>query len=259
MAGQKFPGVVLQPADWHGAVFGDKWVATAYHFYNVPLGTEPAGNLDHAGFVKRLFSDASCGTRQLFTYDFDRHSADIRRYAHLVTGEPGETEIAVLCPTTLYRLGGDLRPTISWSNQLRDLSDFDVLDELLVLDGALRNDRYKVLVLFQADFIDQPVLDKIDSFIAGGGTVLVAGRTVPRNVDGQPWRQQKVAYRRGATLAHFKKLADANKFRGYDGLADGVWTTRRGTQLIMLNTTAKPVVVSGTEIPPHEIATKKLP
>ena len=83
MAGEKYPGVVLQPADWHGAYFGDKWLATAYHFYGVPLGTEPSGTLDHNGFVKRLFSDASCGTRQLFTYEFDQHSADIRKYAHL--------------------------------------------------------------------------------------------------------------------------------------------------------------------------------
>jgi len=252
-------GITMQPADCHGAYFGDKWVGTSYQFYGVPLATEPASLLDEKAFTRRMFSDASAGAAQHFTYEFDRHAANIRKYIHLYTGKPGDTEIAVLCPTTLYRLGGDLRPTISWSNQLRDLSDFDVLDELLVLDGALRNDRYKVLVLFQADFIDQPVLDKIDSFIAGGGTVLVAGRTVPRNVDGQPWRQQKVAYRRGATLAHFKKLADANKFRGYDGLADGVWTTRRGTQLIMLNTTAKAVVAQDVEIPAHEIATKNLP
>src|SRR5207244_11749772 len=28
-------GIVLQPADWRGACFGDKWVATAYRFYGV--------------------------------------------------------------------------------------------------------------------------------------------------------------------------------------------------------------------------------
>jgi hypothetical protein len=261
MAGENFPaGIVLQPADWHGAYFGDKWIATAYHFYHVTLGTEPSGGLDKNGFVKRIFSDASCGTRQLFTYEFDQHSADIRKYAHLVTGVPGETEVAVLCPTTVYRLGGDLKPTIEWSNKLRDLTDFDVLDELLVLDGALKTDRYKILVMFQADYIDQPILDRIDSFIANGGTVLIAGPTVPQNVEGKLWSQPKALYARGGRLLEqFKKLADANKYRGYDTAADGVWTTRRSAQLIMLNTTAKPVVAQGIEIPAHEIATKNLP
>ena len=259
MAGEKFPGVVLQPADWHGAYFGDKWIATAYHFYNVPLSTEPSDNLDKTGFIKRLFSDASCGTKQLFTYEFDKHSADIRRLAHLITGVPGETETAVFCPTTLYRLGGDLKPTITWSHRLRDLTDFDVLDELLILDGALKPDRYKVLVLFQGDFIDQPVLDRLDAYIAAGGRVLVAGRTAPRNLDGQLWQQKKVAYARTPVIEQFKKLADTHKFRGYDGASDGVWTTRRGRQLIMLNTTAKAVVAQEVEIPAHEIATKNLP
>ena len=266
MAGENFPsggaggagGVVLQPADWQGKYFGDKWVATAYQFYHVPLGTEPAGGLDHNGFVTRLFSDASCGTKQLFTYEFDQHADDIRKYAHLVTGVPGETEVAVLCPTTFYRLGGDLKPTIEWSRKLRDLSDFDVLDELLILDGALRNERYKILVCFQADYIDKPVLDRIDSFIAGGGIVLVAGQTVPQNVEGKPWPQPKVIYGRAKPLDQFRKLADANNFRGYDTAADGVWTTRRNDQLIMLNTAAKPVSVQGMEIPPHQIATMKM-
>jgi hypothetical protein len=160
----------------------------------------------------------------------------------------------------LYRLGGDLKPTIEWSAKLRDLTDFDVLDELLVLDGALKPDRYKILVMFQADYIDQPVLDRIDSFIQAGGTVLIAGPTVPQNVEGKLWTQPKVIYARGGrTLEQFKKLADANKYRGYDTAADGVWTTRRNDQLIMLNTTAKSVSAAGMEIPAHEIATKNLP
>jgi hypothetical protein len=60
---------------------------------------------------------------------------------------PGETDIAVYCPTTLYRLGSDLKPTIDSARQLRDLCDYDVLDELLIDDGAL-NEKYKMLVMF---------------------------------------------------------------------------------------------------------------
>src|SRR5439155_4875812 len=139
-------GIVLQPADWRGACFGDKWVATAYRFYGVTLSTEPAGALGHGDFIKSLFSDMDCGARQVFTYDCEKHADDVRRYVHLVTGQSGETETAVLCPTTLYRLGGDLSPTIRQSDRLRDVANFDVLDELLIADGALRADRYKILL-----------------------------------------------------------------------------------------------------------------
>ena len=91
------------------------------------------------------------------------------------------------------------------------------------------------------------------------GQLHVAGSTVPQNVDGKRWSQKKVIYGRGRTLEQFKKLADANKFRGYDGVADGVWTTRRGQQLILLNTTAKPIVAQDVKIPAHEIETKTVP
>ena len=61
----------------------------------------------------------------------------MQKYVHLITGKPGETEVAVYCPTTLYRLGGNLQPTIKAAYPLRDLCEFDVLDETLINDGAL--------------------------------------------------------------------------------------------------------------------------
>jgi hypothetical protein len=164
--------IVLQPADCAGAVFGDKWIGTAYQFYGVKECTEPAGDLDQKGFVRRMFSDAACGAAQLFSYQFEQHAPDIRQYVHLFTGRPGETQIAVYCPTTLYRLGGNLDPTIQAAYPLRDLCDFDVLDELLIADNALTPKRYQALLIFQADIVDQPILDKIDAYRRAGGKVI---------------------------------------------------------------------------------------
>jgi hypothetical protein len=245
-------GIVLQPADWHGAYFGDKWVATAYHFYGVPLGTEPAGGLDHNGFVKRLFSDASCGTKQLFTYEFDQHVDDIHQYARLVTGKPGDVQLAVLCPTTLYRLGGDLSPTIRYANDLRDIADFDVLDELLIADGALKLDKYKALIVFQADFIEKSVLEKIDKFAKQGGAILVAGKNPIRNVEGENWEPAaNLVYTAGKMLPQLTKIAPTLGIT-LDP-ADGVWTTRRGSQVIHFNGGDKPVKAGDVEVPPHAI------
>jgi hypothetical protein len=254
-------GIVLQPADWRGAYFGDKWVATAYHFYGVTLSTEPAGGMDHHAFLLSLFSDAACGARQLFTYDFPTHGADIEKYAHLITGQPGETQVAILCPTTLYRLGGDLSPTINFARQFRDLSDYDVLDELLVADGALTTDKYKAMIVYQGDFIDQPILDKMEAYLHAGGTILLAGSDPPANLDGQVWKPKldpekdgKLIYCGHRLIERFKRFAQSHHLKGYDGKQDGVWTCRRGDVMFMLNRTDKAVKVGETSIAPRELS-----
>ncbi|HVV01773.1 MAG TPA: family 14 glycosylhydrolase, partial [Verrucomicrobiae bacterium] len=251
--------IVLQPADCQGAVFGDKWAATAYQYYGVKECTEPAGNLDDKAFARRMFSDASCGASQFFTYEFEKHAPAIQKYAHLLTGKPGETQVALYCPTTLYRLGGDLSPTIRAADSLRDICDFDVLDELLITDGALTTNRYKALVVFQADFTDQPVLDRFDSFVAAGGKIIIIGDGKLKNVGGVEWKGNPRAGRvtKSATASGWQ--ADLAKqltgLKGVDGKADGLWSCRRADQIMIFNSTNKPVKsdVAGLEIQPHAI------
>jgi len=239
-------GIVLQPADCQGAIFGDKWVGTAYQFYGVTLSTEPAGGLKHNDYVRRMFSDASAGAAQHFTYEFTEHVPDIQKYIDLYTGKPGDTQVAVYCPTTLYRLGGDLEPTIRSSNKLRQAADFDVLDELLINDGAL-DERYKLLVVFQGDVVDQPILDAITAWAQKGRVVLLSESAKVSNVDGQPWdllgaRNPRaiVAKRGGLTKEVETRFKD---LKGVFTAGPGVWTTQRGGQIFMLNTTDKPVEV----------------
>ena len=253
--------VVLQPADCQGAVFGDKWVGTAYQFYGVKECTEPAGGLDARGFARRMFSDASSGASQLFTYEFESHAADIRKYVHLFTGKSGETDVAVLCPTTLYRLGGTVQPTIDAAYTLRDLCEFDVLDELLIADGALTKKRYRALLLFQADIIDQPILDKIDAFRRAGGKVIGVGASPILNVDGRPWPAAARLTRVPAVDKDHQWLKALSMqvagYKGVDGQLDGLWTSRRGGQLFVFNSTDKPVEmklpVQSTTIAPFTI------
>lgn len=246
--------VVLQPADCHGAIFGDKWMGTAYRFYGIKECTEPAGNLDTNGFVRRMFSDASCGASQLFTYEFERHAANIQKYIHLYTGQPGETEVAVYCPTTLYRLGGNLQPTIKASQALRDLCEFDVLDELLIVDGALSTNRYRALLLFQPEIIDAPILRELDAFARAGGKLLVFGNASIRDVAGETWpRAEKLKRVADPTSGREWLNALSRELTGYqgvDGQLDAVWTCRRGGQLFLFNSSRRPVevVVAGAPV-----------
>ena len=266
-------GIVLQPADCQGACFGDKWVGTAYKFYGVTLSTEPAGGLDKNGFTRRMFSDASCGAKQLFTYEYTAHVPEIQKYIHLYTGEMGDTDVAVLCPTTLYRLGGDLGPTISESAKLRDLTDYDVLDELLITDGALDRGRYSKLVILQGDFIDQPILDRIEKWVRRGGTLVIASGKPVCNVEGDVWSHSAsagtVKLGKGSVAclrakkenapAYDELYSQARSLLGADGTFDGVWTTKRGSETLILNQTDKLVMckvagkTSEVEVAPHSI------
>lgn len=273
-------GIILQPADCGGYVFGDEWADTAYRYYHVPFSTEPAESLDHPRFLKRLFSDASGGATQFFTYEFDAHAADLQKNAALLTGEAAETSVAVYCPTTLYRLGGDLQPTIQSATHLRSCTAYDVLDELLITDGAL-SDRYKALIMFQGDFIDQPILDRLQHWIEAGGTLLLPASLSPRNVAGQPWppianhpadRDYPLGHGRiirldtnPKGLIHIEsirsRLHDLNGVLNIPATLDGTWTTRRRNQILVLNPTTRPVHHalaaspngSSIDIPPGEL------
>jgi hypothetical protein len=238
-------GVVIQPADCQGAAFADKWMGTAYQFYGVKECTEPATALDQPTFIRRLFSDASSGASQFFTYEFEQHADDIHKYIHLIRGKPGETQVAVYCPTTLYRLGANLWFTVQASNEMRDLCEYDVLDELLIRDGALTTQRYKALVIYQAEFVDDPVLAKFDAFVRAGGRVVIVGTTPVQNIAGRKWARLEKAERiaqRSKGKEWLDELAKALRgLGGVDGKLDGVWTSRRGKQVIAYNSTTKPV------------------
>lgn len=254
--------IVLQPADCGGAVFGDKWMGTAYQFYGVTECTEPAGGLDDKMFVQRMFSDASSGARQLFTYEFEQHSAAIQKYVHLFTGKPGETEVAVYCPTTLYRFGESLDPTVQSGYPLRDLCEFDVLDEALISDGALNAKRYKSLLIFQTDIIDQNIIDAFDKFSRKGGKIHIIGNGEITNVEGKQWKPKPGTVLHTVALnkdrAWLKQLRDQlTGLKGVDGKLDGLWTCRRGNQLFVYNSGNKLVEMSfdneTAKIEPHTI------
>jgi hypothetical protein len=250
--------IVLQPADCGGAVFGDKWMGCAYQFYGVTECTEPAGNLDEKLFVQRMFSDASCGARQFFTYEFEKHNASMQKYVHLMTGKPGDTQVAVYCPTTLYRFGESLDATVQSGYPLRDLCEFDVLDEVLINDGALNAKRYKALIVFQGDVVEQNILDSLGKFLSKGGKLIVVGNDPIKNIEGAEWKPKHGAIVHTAALAKdrawLKDLqGELAGLKGVDGKLDGLWTCQRGSETFVYNSGNKPVEIQTTTIQPHTI------
>ncbi len=195
--------VRLQFADSQGGYFADKWMTTLCKFKQVEFHTEAAGWLDQISFLRRCFSDASCGASGLFTYQLNQHLPAAQRYAHLYTGQAGVTDVACFLPTTWYLLGGDVSQSIILGTALREITDFDVADEVLLAEGLL--DQYRVLILLQSGVLGDEALSTLEEWVKCGGLLIwwsggelsdVSGRPasllnpVPRlEVAGKSWQE----------------------------------------------------------------------
>lgn len=264
----------LQPADCHGRPFGDRWYGTAYRFYGTPLTTEPAGNLDRKGFLRRVFMDACNGASEMFTYEWDLHKEDARKWIHLYRGIASTTDVAVLCPTTWYRMNGDVWPAIRTADSLRDVTDFEVADELLVKDDYLQKSRTRVLIWTHGPVTERVVLAKVLDWVEAGGILVAGMSSAPTDVEGRDDLGSRLfgdgskAFNfvgKGLVLrypseaepgdAGFRRLVvDAvyhpERYRPglkgtseIDGVADGVWTAAFPDRLLMFNNSDKPATV----------------
>lgn len=287
MAGAK--RIPLQSADSHGAYWADKWTSTAYAFYGVPYRTEAAGGLDSDAFIQRTFTDISCGASRLFSYELDKHMPTCVRYLPLFTGERGKTDVALLAPTTLYYLGGDVVPAIAAGMQLRDYFDYDVLDELLIEDGALERGRYRVLIAAHCPVLEADTLERIRQWNDRGGLLIWAAegpvQTVEGDTDlwinsatpegqrfGKGWvfrtapAVESLAAASQRIVYHSDTLPDGPPpMPLFDGQGDNVWTTERAHEVLFLNLgteivektiiwDSKPTTVA---LPPKEIVITK--
>lgn len=218
-------GVGLQPADAHGAVFGDKWIYTAYRQYGIPFSSETAGAIDRNGQVRRIFSDVSAGAMQLFTYEYgEKHAPVVQDYIHLYQGRYPKIEVAVYAPITDYRLGENLGATFAGAEALRDLLDFDVLDEALIRDGFLSH--YSHLVVFQAKWMERGVMERIDEWTKSGGVTLSFCDNETKTVE----EDRSIAFthqRPHEILKNPKEFEAVGKLlpQGPDMRMDGLWVT----------------------------------
>jgi hypothetical protein len=131
----------------------------------------------------------------------------------------------------------------------------------LILDGALTPKRYKALVVYQAEIVDDPVLEKLQVFQRAGGRLIVVGSTPIKNLAGESW-ESKLKFKRVDPMNGAKEWLPAltkslRGLKGVDGTLDGVWTSRRGKQVFAYNSTSKPITTQidgrAIEIAPNSI------
>ncbi len=148
--------------------------ASACRFYGIKFGFEPAGTCTPtAGVAARMYNATASGCNHVHFYEniITNQTASIQTWVtnaqHMKHRNP-KTECALLYPFTS-------QTQASWGfphgiKTIRDMIDVNWIDERMVLDGALGQNR--VLLIDQGRVFPAKVLKKIEEWILGGGTLI---------------------------------------------------------------------------------------
>lgn len=168
-------------------------IASACRFYGVPFWMESPGTLDARRQGEALYQAITQGATGFFDWAANPITNDAvyeQNLRHLAVGRR-VVDVAMFFPSTAVRLAGvGEAPTMRRGcAQARDLFAFDIVDERMVRDGAL--DRYRLLVFWEGQVVEQDVLDKIVEWVQAGGVVVAYdfGKVTNVEGDGTTWRK----------------------------------------------------------------------
>ena len=162
-------------------------VATPCKFYNTYFAFEPAGGEDIYGIPARIFNATTSGASQMFSYDGDiiRKDETIEQQQKYINNlyhiKNPIVPIAVWYP--------DINQSFFWAHyfdeivpELRDYFDFDIIDDILLSDGALNKN--KIMVIPYGNIMETESAKKIANWISKGGILYVTGVEKFKSVEG---------------------------------------------------------------------------
>lgn len=237
-----------------------RWVGTACRQLGTYFGYEPAGKVTDEGIAVRIYNAIASGADELFVYDNPpegERGAVYARYKSLMTKRVPQVPVAVLVSKTAQHLGewGD---TYRLAAELRDWTDFDMIDEALIARGCLQ--QYQAVLWLDGRVTDRATLEALETWAKGGG--LLASRVTAEAIDGTAWAPRLAALP-GAIAGNPKgKLAEfctqivaARPALFPDGKADRVfWTTFTDGKRLILNQANKPITIASMTIAAGTIA-----
>jgi len=173
-----------------------RMAASAARFYGIPLGYEPGGFGSKRGVMARLFNAVTTDAVHLFYYLGNLTGNDqaldawLKYSPFLDQRAKPIIDVAAFYPDAAVKLDDEML-RYRWAStfftvgrSLRETVDFDYASEQMINDGAL--DRYKVLVFLWGAVTEKPVLERVDQWVRGGGTLVFARRPrgLPETVEG---------------------------------------------------------------------------
>ena len=126
----------------------------------------------------------SCGNYGFWDWGQNPVSAAnvFREYANYLTQEQPVVDVALFFPTTAHRLclTNAFPPRLAAVGaRLRDVMDFDIVDEELIADDALR--LYRVLVWVEGNYVEERTLKALGAWIKKGGVLMWQGKDSAAN------------------------------------------------------------------------------
>jgi len=186
--------ITNQNDDYAQSFIRTRLVSAASRFYQTYFTTEEAGINKPFGVTMRLFDAATSGAKGAYFKSIIGTGKDVctkqtvsigkptqgavnlaQNIHHLTLSEP-IIEVAVLFPNTSIALNSAVLSSIyNLSSRLRDVLDFDLVDENMIADDAL--EKYRFLFLLDGNLLHTKTLRKIEAWVKAGGVFIV-----PKNI-----------------------------------------------------------------------------
>lgn len=256
--------ITNEASDYAMNFYVTRWVASAGKHFGAYYGFEPAGVENALGVAARIYNATCSGANQLHDYSINiteslpAEMAQKKNIKYLSRNEPN-------VPVALWYPGVSLdmiinRVPFAWRvKELRDLFDYDYVDETMLRSGALQN--YKALVIIFGSVMETGDAKIMAEWIKNGGNVIVLNvdKFDSVEVDAEPERIlfgnssnyriigkgaiERVANLQALCTKVSKVLSDLD-LPVYDMKQDGVYTTDLGNgRFMLLNTTDRYAVV----------------
>jgi len=223
--------ITNEASDYETNLLLTRWIGTAGKFYGCYYGYEPAGAVDENGVVARIYNAAASGARQLFEYSGNVTGSPARRrnfrrtLPTLVRDRPN-VEAAVFVPKTHMTLfpGQWQELLLRRPRPLRHWFDYDLLDDVLIADGALP--RYRALVWLGGEVIEEFTIEAILRWVREGGTLIAAALPHVESVEGdreffaQLFPQASANLKPGGEAKAYVRGVGEGKTLWYPGPAD---------------------------------------
>ena len=217
-----------------------KRIITAAKYYDLPVWLEPPypPALDAVGNTTMIFEALCCGATGFYNWSRSiyQHLDIYEKYSDLMNVERPIVDTAVLFPLCDHRLRRDAHfPEIFQRGcaEIRKITDFDVLDDNLISDGALQN--YRRLIIMEGNVFEQSTFETLRKWIEQGGVLLSYNVGPVRTVEGDTAifnnlfginasssasinDSRNLDIRNKQFLKHMDKLADLSSKCVYTGL-----------------------------------------
>jgi hypothetical protein len=234
-----------------------KRVATAArHYAPASFSSEPVdGKAPCKQMALAYFKDLTTGVKWHFDYgaNYDRCQESLADFrAVWMEGEYPKVDAALFYPTTAHYLenwnnwkgfgfnGGFPQGLQQYAEDLRDMLDYDVVDERLVSDGFL--DAYRFLIWPTGNVVESATIRRVRTWVEKGGTLLIADMNNVHTVEGAA-AFAGLSKGKGKVIEIGKDATDLeSKFPGKLDARDGVLVSSFSKGILVYNGSDKPQV-----------------